>query len=300
MNSTLTEVSTPIQIQELTKTFDDNAVLTGVDLEIPTGAVVGLVGTNGSGKSTLLKCLLGLLKPSSGTAHIFGEETGNLSAESKARLGYVPQEIRLYPWMKVKQIIDYTGSFYENWNEEWVGKLVERWDLPLDHRIGPLSTGQAQKLALVLAMGHQPELLVLDEPVASLDPVGRREFLRSLLETGSEQEQTVLFSTHITSDLERIASHVAILKKGRIDFFGELDELKEKFKRLRIRAKELLPSDFTVEGAVRTEVEGATALVSVTQVSDELIRQLKEKYIAEVTVEDLNLEEIFVELHDEK
>ena len=266
MNSTLTteisktEVSTPIQIQGLTKTFDDNAVLTGVDLEIPAGAVVGLVGTNGSGKSTLIKCLLGLLKPSSGTAQIFGEETGNLSAEAKARLGYVPQEIRLYPWMNVKQIIDYTGSFYESWNTEWVDKLVERWDLPLDHRIGPLSTGQAQKLALVLAMGHQPELLVLDEPVASLDPVGRREFLRSLLETGSEQEQTVLFSTHITSDLERIASHVAILKKGRIDFFGELDELKEKFKRLRIRAKELLPSDFAVEGAVRTEVKGQPLL----------------------------------------
>lgn len=298
MTSTTVNSETPIEIKGLSKAFDDKVVLAGVDLVIPPGSVVGLVGTNGAGKSTLIKCLLGLFNASGGSSLIFGEESGSISADVKARLGYVPQEIRLYPWMRVKQIIDYTGVFYETWDEEWVASLVKRWNLNPEDRIGPLSAGQAQKLALVLALGHHPELLVLDEPVASLDPVGRREFLRSLLETGSEKEQTVLFSTHITSDLERIASHVAILKEGRIDFFGELDELKERFKRLRIRAAEDLPKDFSVPGAVRVEVEGNTALVSIPEVSDELIAQLKADYSADVKVEDLNLEEIFVELHD--
>ena len=287
-----------VNVTSLEKTFVKNRVLSGVDLHIERGTVVGLVGTNGAGKSTLIKCMLGLLRPTSGGAYVFGEEAWDLSEANKARLSYVPQDIKLYPWMKVRHVIDYTSAFYENWDRSWVDQLVSRWQLPAGDLVRTLSTGQAQKLALVLAMGHRPELMVLDEPVASLDPVGRREFLRAILELTSSHERTILFSTHITSDLERIASHVAILRQGRVVFYDELDALKDRFKRLRVRALETLPDDFAVDGALRMERNGATAMVVVPDVSESTVRDIRSRWNADVSVEDLNLEEIFVELHD--
>ena len=291
-------MTTPvIAVQQLTKRFGSNAVLQGVDLNIPAGAVVGLVGTNGSGKSTLIKCLLGLLRPTAGTISLLGEDPWNLSASAKSRLGYVPQVVRLYPWMKVKHVVAYTSAFYDGWDAAWVETLLDRWDLPREHRVGPLSPGQMQKLALVLALGHRPGLLVLDEPVASLDPVARREFLRSLLELCQDEQHTVLFSTHITSDLERVASHLAILKQGRIVLFDELDSVKDRVKRLRITAANDLPRDFAVRGALRTEVTGKQALTAVADLDESLVEELRTKWQAEVAVEDLNLEDIFLELH---
>ena len=286
-----------ISIQQLKKSFGSKAVLQGVDLNVPAGAVVGLVGTNGSGKSTLIKCLLGLLRPTSGTISLLGEEPWNLSASAKSRLGYVPQIVRLYPWMKVKHVVAYTSAFYDNWDSTWAETLLDRWELPREHRIAPLSPGQLQKLALVLALGYRPELLVLDEPVASLDPVARREFLRSLLEVCQDEQHTVLFSTHITSDLERVASHLAVLKHGRIVLFDELDAVKDRVKRLRVTAANDLPPEFSVRGALRSEVAGNQALVAVADLDDDLVREVRDRWQADVAVEDLNLEDIFLELH---
>ena len=286
-----------ISTRQLKKSFGSKAVLQGVDLNIPAGAVVGLVGTNGSGKSTLIKCLLGLLRPTSGTISLLGEEPWNLSASAKSRLGYVPQIVRLYPWMKVKHVVAYTSAFYDSWDSTWVETLLDRWELPREHRIAPLSPGQLQKLALVLALGYRPELLVLDEPVASLDPVARREFLRSLLELCQHEQHTVLFSTHITSDLERVASHLAVLKQGRIVLFDELDAVKDRVKRLRITAANDLPPEFSVRGALRSEVQGNQALVAVADLDESLVSDVRDKWQADVAVEDLNLEDIFLELH---
>lgn len=291
-------MSTPvIEALGVAKSFGRHEVLRGVNLVIPHGAVVGLVGTNGAGKSTLIKCLLGLLRPTAGTIRILGEEAWTLSAEIKARLGYVPQTVQLYPWMRVEQIIRYVAAFYPQWDAAWVETLVSRWDLPKTHRVGPLSPGQLQKLALVLALGHRPEFLVLDEPVASLDPVARREFLRSLLELSADAEHTVLFSTHITSDLERVASHIAVLRDGKIVLIDELDSVKERVKRLRVASQADLPSTFTVRGALRTQVEGRNALVAVADLDDQLLHELESDWQAQVSVEDLNLEDIFLELH---
>lgn len=163
-----------IAAQDVRRRFADKHVLRGIDLEIPRGSVVGLLGKNAAGKSTLIKCILGLLRIDGGTMHVFNEDAWWLSAESKARLGYVPQEVRLYPWMRVRQMIAYTAAFYPAWNSDLVARLLREWELPPNDRIGPLSVGQLQKLAIILALGHEPDLLILDEPVASLDPVARR------------------------------------------------------------------------------------------------------------------------------
>ena len=199
--------------------------------------------------------------------------------------------------MKVRHVVAYTSAFYDGWDSTWVETLLDRWELPREHRVGPLSPGQLQKLALVLALGHRPELLVFDEPVASLDPIARREFLRSLLELCQDEQHTVLFSTHITSDLERVASHLAILKQGRIVLFDELDAVKDRVKRLRVTAANDLPPEFFVRGALRSEVAGNQALVAVADLDEGLVDEVRNKWQADVTVEDLNLEDIFLELH---
>ena len=298
--ATLSDGRPPLVVcEDLWKNFSTQQVLKGVDMTIPAGAVVGLVGTNGSGKSTLIKCLLGLLKPTRGKATLFGEDPWNLGTKSKGKLGYVPQVVQLYPWMRVEQIVAYTSAFYENWDPDWVDLLMERMDLPRNRRVGPLSTGQKQKLALVLALGHRPELLVLDEPVASLDPIARRELLRSLMDLTLDNQHTVLFSTHITSDLERVATHIAFLREGRLVLFDELDAIKDRVKRLRLKSSGILPENLQIRGALRMQVERDQALVAVTDMDENLLHEIRSRYNAEIMVEDLNLEEIFVELHHE-
>ncbi len=287
-----------IRTTGLRKSFGRSEVLRGVDLAVPRGAVVGLLGTNGAGKSTLIKCLLGLLKITAGSATVLGEDPWTLSAAAKARIGYVPQVVHLYPWMKVAQVIQYTAAFYPKWDHVWCDELVDQWDLDRSASIRTLSTGQLQRLGLILGMGHRPDLYVLDEPAASLDPAGRRSLLRSLLEVSEDSEHSILFSTHITSDLERIASHVAIMGDGVIDYFGELDELKDSVKRIRVHSPTDLPADFSLPGSLRTEVIGQSAIVAVAEIDNEFVDQVRKRFHATVEIEDLNLEDIFLELHD--
>ncbi len=288
-----------VHVDNLCKTFlPHKEVLRGVDLAIEPGTVLGLLGQNGSGKSTLIKCALGLFRATSGRVTVLGDDSWDLSADVKSRVGYVPQEVVSYPWMRVRQVLDYTAAFYPTWNHALVDDLCRRWRLPLEDRVGPLSVGQLQTLGIVLALGHEPELLILDEPVASLDPSARREFLRTLLEVIDDERRTVVFSTHITSDLERVANRIAFLKDGRIAFHGELDDLKDRVKRLRIVAADALPNNFTVPGALRCELDGPLALVTVDNFTDESVDDLRAQLHAEVKVEDLNLEEIFLALHE--
>jgi ABC-2 type transport system ATP-binding protein len=201
--------------------------------------------------------------------------------------------------MRVQQIIDYTGSFYRRWNPALARHLAAEWRIPIKQRAGTLSVGEAQKLALVLALAHEPDFLVLDEPVASLDPAARREFLKVVLEIAAGGSRSVLFSTHITSDLERVANHVAILQHGQISFFGELGELKDQIKRLRLVSTNTFPERFDLPGILHQRIEGNQALVTTRAITPELLDQIETSWHATVEVQDLNLEEIFLELHHE-
>ncbi|MEZ6061754.1 MAG: ABC transporter ATP-binding protein [Planctomycetaceae bacterium] len=287
-----------IQMHNVTKRFGQKTVLDALSYSLRPGTVTGLLGTNGSGKTTLLKCALGLQTPQAGTITVFGEPTLELSAAAKARLAYVPQEVSLYPWMKVRQIIAYIRAFYPRWNDQLIARLVSEWNLPVDDRVGTLSTGQTQKLAIVMALGHEPDLLVLDEPVASLDPDARRRFLATLLDMAMSGERTVLFSTHITSDLERVADQVAVLQNGTITWDDELSSLKDSVKRLRISVAGTLPDGInTVPGLLNCDRNGRSAVISVRDFDPSLPERLRHEWQAEIDVEDLNLEEIFLELH---
>ena len=287
---------TMLEMRGVRKSFKTTNVLDSVDLAVPAGSVVGLLGKNAAGKTTLLKCALGLLRPQAGAVTILGEPAWSLSAAAKARLGYVPQEVSLYPWMTVSQVVEYTAAFYPRWNTPLAQRLLGEFELDAKARVGLLSVGQLQKVAIVLALGHEPDLLVLDEPVASLDPGSRRQFLKTVLDVAGAG-RTCLFSSHITSDLERVADRVAVLKDGRIVYQGEMDALKDQVKRLHVVAAGPLNGSFQVPGTLQCSVSGNQAHLSVSGFTPELPVQIARQWAASVEVQDLNLEEIFLEMH---
>ena len=189
--------------------------------------MVGLLGRNGAGKTTLLEALLGLRDMSAGSVRLFGQPAAQIDDIARARIGYVPQQSDLFEELRADELLAYFRSFYPRWNEAKVQGLLERWAVPRDIPISRMSGGQQQRLSLIRALAHEPELLVLDEPVASLDPLARRDFLRELVEQVLDRGTTVVFSTHILSDLERVAFNVAFLREGRIALQSPLDELLE-------------------------------------------------------------------------
>ena len=286
-----------VSVREATKCFGRKAVLRQLDFEVPRGSVVGLVGVNGAGKTTLIKCMLGLLRLDAGQITLLGEDSWNLTAEAKMRLGYVPQTSQLLAWMRVRHLVNYTAAFYPRWNAGRVEELLDLWAVDRDTKILTLSEGQAQRLAIILALGHEPELLILDEPAASLDPAARRKFLQTVLQLAADGNRTILFSTHITSDLERVADRIAILRAGQIVFTGELDVLKDRVKRLHIAAGSDLPDSLGLPGTLRETIDGRTAVVSTSAFTPELCDAIRRNHQAEVDVEDLNLEDIFLEFH---
>lgn len=217
-----------ISIKGLSKQFKPQRVLKNLDWEIDAGSIVGLLGRNGAGKSTLIECLLGLrdVEPES-EVRLFGEDVRQLSDATKAKIAYVPQNSDLFEWLTPRQMLAYFKALYPRWNDAKVEALMERWALPADKLISQLSGGQKQRLSIIRALAYEPELLILDEPVASLDPAGRRDFLREIVDSVIDQNTTILFSTHILSDLERVAMKVAFLANGRIAHQQMLDDLME-------------------------------------------------------------------------
>ncbi|QGZ38380.1 ABC-2 type transport system ATP-binding protein [Pseudoduganella flava] len=217
-----------LTLRGVRKSFGNHAALTGVDWQIGQGKVIGLLGRNGAGKSTLMECMLGLREIDDGAIALFGEPVDALSEAARARIGYVPQKSDLFEWLTPDQLLAYFRTLYPHWNEAKVEHLLGRWGFDgaaRSRKIGNLSGGQQQRLSIIRALAHEPDLLVLDEPVAGLDPMGRRDFLRELVNDVVERGTTVVFSTHILSDLERVAMDVAFLREGRIAVEAPLDEL---------------------------------------------------------------------------
>ncbi|MBP6749872.1 MAG: ABC transporter ATP-binding protein [Xanthomonadaceae bacterium] len=229
-------IATPIVARGLKKAYDGRVVLDGVSLRVEPGDVLGLIGRNGAGKSTLIRALLGLIETDAGDAALWGEPALRLSDAVKARLSYVPQQPEALGWMTIEQMLAFVGGFYPRWDRGYVDATLRRWELPKNTALARLSPGERQRVAIVRALAPQPELLVLDEPAAALDPVARRELLREIALRAGESGTTVLFSTHIVSDLERVASHVAFMHAGGLLLHSDLDGLKERHLRLHIPA----------------------------------------------------------------
>ncbi|WP_256078408.1 ABC transporter ATP-binding protein [Massilia sp. YIM B04103] len=218
-----------IEAQHLSLRQEGKTILDDISLAIPAGAVVGLVGRNGAGKSTLLRCLAGLNEPTGGKASLLDCPSLDLSDAVRERLGYVAQTPDLFEWMGVAEHLELVGKAYPKWDLHRCLALAARLDLPIGKRIPHLSAGEKQTLSVVLAMAHNPDVLLLDEPVSNLDPLARREFMRSLFD-GEDGERTVLISSHILSDLERVVSHLAFIREGKLQLFDTWDAILEHYR----------------------------------------------------------------------
>lgn len=217
-----------IEITGLTKRYRD-FTLNDVSLVIPRGYIMGLIGPNGSGKTTLIKLIMNLIGREAGEIRIFGEDNQTAEAQVKARIGFVYDEPCFHADSRLSEIKRAISPFYEKWDEDLFQRLMGEFELPQKKLFKKLSHGMQVKFALALALSHQADLLIMDEPTAGLDPVFRRQLLRKLLEILQDEGKTILFSTHVTSDLERIADYITFIHEGTILFSLPKDELLEKW-----------------------------------------------------------------------
>jgi ABC-2 type transport system ATP-binding protein len=215
-----------LEIRNLTKNYTD-FTLQNVDLDVPAGTITGLVGANGAGKSTLLKLVLGLIPPDQGEIKIFGQDALCDTMTLRKRIGFVQESPTIYSHLRIREIGCLVAPFYSAWNEAEFKRLCSLFEIPLKTPFKKMSQGTRMKTALSLALSHDADLLLLDEPTSGLDPLVRREVLDLLLDVVEDKNKAVLFSTHITSDLDRVADHVAILKRGQMVLTGAKKEMLE-------------------------------------------------------------------------
>jgi ABC-2 type transport system ATP-binding protein len=286
-----------VSARDVTKSFGAKTALDAVSVEVLPGDIIGVLGKNGAGKTTLLETLLGFSPPDRGRVAVFGEDALRMSAATKARIGFLPQQDELFAMLNGKQHLAIVAAFHSDWDGALIERLIAEWNVPLTRRIDALSVGERQKLAVLSALGHHPDLLVLDEPVASLDPIARRQFLKQLFAIAENKDRAVLFSSHIVSDLERAANKVWIVKDGRLLWHGDLDALKESVVRLHISARSALPRDLAVPNALATRVDGNTAVATVARWQPSEADALAKRFDGSLDVESLGLEDIFLELH---
>lgn len=250
-----------LQTKNLSKKFGLMQALIGVSLSLEKGEIMGLIGPNGAGKTTMIKLIMGLLLPTAGSIQIFGKERNNLNRQDWSRIGYVADEPILYDFLTVKDTIDFNKRFYPKWNNDNCRELLQRFHLPLDEPVKNLSRGMKTQLALFLALGQSPDLMILDEPLDGLDPMRRIEFLNLLLEDYMSREETsILISSHYLDELERIADRVAFLHEGRLRRVVTMEQLKVDQKTIRVVFQKNPPDNFfTMEGIKSVRQEGKTS-----------------------------------------
>lgn len=214
-----------ISIRGLRKRYGKVPALDGLDLTVRRGEVYGFLGRNGAGKSTAIRALMGITKADGGELLLFGEPIGRRTVALRQRIGYVAQEQAFYDWMSGARLARFVSRFYPTWDMPTFERLCRAQDVPLDRKVGALSGGMRMKLALALALGSRPPLLILDEPTAGLDPVARREFLERVREDAEETGRTTFFSTHLIDEVEMVADRVGIVDAGRARYEGTVDAL---------------------------------------------------------------------------
>ena len=221
-----------VQLENIVHRYGKVVALDGLSLTVRQGEMFGFLGRNGAGKTTTLKLLMGLLRPDSGEIAVLGQRVKRMPVALKQRIGYVCQEPNFYPWMTADQLGSFVGSFYPHWDAPQFLRLLHMLDVPRDRRASEMSGGTRTKLGLALALAPRPELLLLDEPTAGLDPVARREFNDQLQVLQREQGTTVMFSSHLVGEVEQLAQRVGIVQAGRCCFEGEVGSLRASVRRL--------------------------------------------------------------------
>jgi ABC-2 type transport system ATP-binding protein len=288
--------SPAIEIRGLTRRFGALEAVHDLTVTVRAGCCYGFFGRNGAGKTTTIKCLLNLLRASAGSIRVFGLDPGKDEVGVRSRLAYVPDNVAFYPWMTVRDTLDYFASFRAHWNRRIETDLIERFGLDSGQRAEVLSRGQKTQLALITAVCPEPDLLILDEPTSGLDPIVRREFIETVIgayQSGDPERRTVLVSTHLITEFEGLIDEFTIIDQGRLLLTEVADDARARFKRIRARLP-AEPGRLELPGALRVRQDGRELEILANGNSDALMSLLQAHQPEDLRCESLSLEEIFV------
>jgi ABC-2 type transport system ATP-binding protein len=283
-----------IEIQRLTRQFGAKTALDNLSLSVPRGGVFGLIGGNGAGKTTVIKHVLGMFAAQSGTVRVFGLDPVQNPVGVLGRIGYLSEDRDLPNWMRVGELMRYNQAFYPSWDSNYADELREAFDLDVKARVKNLSRGQRARAGLLIALAHRPELLVLDEPSSGLDPVVRRDILGAIIRTIADEGRTVLFSSHLLDEVERVADRVAIIHEGRILLNAPVDRLKETHRRMTLKFEDSFDDPPRLVGTLSCVGHGSE-WTYICDAEGEQVRRAAAAIGATVVDEaSLSLDEIFV------
>ena len=283
-----------IEIQNLTKMYGKNRGIVDVSLDVREGEVYGFIGPNGAGKTTTLRLLMGLIFPTSGTASLFGKDCVEDGHTVRAEIGYLPSEVFYYDRMRVKQLLEYPASFYKKDCTARINELCERMDLDVSRKIDDLSYGNKKKVGIVQGLLHSPKLIVLDEPTSGLDPLMQHRFF-DIIREENEKGATVLFSSHILSEVQRLCDRLAIIKEGSVIRIDEVSQInKEAYRKFRIVSDSLTEVDFQIEGVSDIKREAQEITFYHSGNINDVIKVVSGGNLIDMQIEEPDLEEIFL------
>ena len=288
--------SPAIEIQHLAYAYGKAEAVHDLSFRVMPGRCYGLFGRNGAGKTTTMKCLLNLLRPQRGQVRVFGLNPAKAEVDVKRRLAYVPDQLAFYPWMSVRETLDYLASFRERWNRKTEQELLDHFRLDPAKRTDALSKGQRTQLALIAAICPEPDLLVLDEPTSGLDPIVRREFIETVIgayQEGNSGNRTILVSTHLITEFEGLIDEFTIIDQGQSVLTLEADEARERYQKIRARFAQS-PPELDLQAALRVRREGRELELIANGTGPALMERLRQHNPEALWTEALTLEEIFV------
>ena len=282
-----------VRFDNVSKKFDDTHALRNLSLSIGSSRIVGLIGTNGSGKSTLLRHIAGIYLPTKGEVYTFGVPARKLDTKELERIGMVHQREDFLSWMRVKEMLSYVGSFYPNWDRQMEKRLCDHFELDPKAKVEKLAPGKKQRLAIVLATCHRPDLILFDEPLSDLDPLAREKILVMILDVFRENAPTMIISSHLLHDIERVIDHVICLDAGELVLDEPLDNLQERFAEWTVVSQNgRFPARFDDRWILSQHGDDHNRVLIVDDSAGQLA-EFRSRYAATVEVRALNLEKIF-------
>jgi ABC-2 type transport system ATP-binding protein len=285
-----------ISTQDLTRYYASRCVVSGLTLSVPRGCVFGFLGRNGAGKSTTIRMLMGLVAPTRGSASLLGVDCTRLTPEVRARVGYLAEGHQVYGWMNVAEAERFQSGCYKWWNGKLFQTVIDHFRLTRDMRAKDLSRGQRAGLCLALTLAPEPELLILDDPALGLDPVARHSLLQAMIYVTRQAGQTILFSSHLLSDVERVADRIAVIDAGILRADCPVDTFRERIKRLRLAFTGPAPDPIpTVPGLLSSQRDGRDLVLTIANYDERAEAILRALGPTRIEFSELSLEEAFIE-----
>jgi ABC-2 type transport system ATP-binding protein len=286
-----------LETKGLTKFYDGRCAVDHLDLKIPRGSICGFVGRNGAGKTTAIKLMLGLLEPTAGSSNLLGCDSQNLTPQIRQRIGYVAEGHRLIGWMSIGRLEKFQEAFYPGqWDKKLFAEMMEYFGLSKEQKIKHLSNGQRAQVSLALTLAPNPELLLMDDPTLGLDAAIRRQFLEGMIQLIMRQGRTILFSSHILGDIERVADRIVVIDGGRLRANCSLEEFRKAVKKIRFSFANSSPENINIDGLLHVARNGTEVEITVVGASDQAISEWSHAAGAQTFhIVDMNLEDQFIE-----